>query len=168
MAQPTFSIIIPARNMERFISDTLDSVSAQTFRAFEVICIDDGSTDSTRSLIDGVAQRDTRFNVVDGPAEGVSAARNLGLTQANAPFVLFLDADDMLHPEALSSFHETLRQSDCVGAVAGVQRVDTNGEPMRGTDNRSLVPADHQLDGLLRKNFVINGGAPIPGHRPAR
>jgi glycosyltransferase involved in cell wall biosynthesis len=159
MDQPVFSIIIPARNADRFVTETLDSVLAQSFAAFEVICIDDGSTDGTRDIFGSYAQRDSRFHAIKGPAKGVSAARNLGLNQAKTPFVLFLDADDLLHPEALQSYYDTLTGSFTVGAVAGVQRMDIDGTPMRGADNRRLVPAHDQLDALLCKNFVVNGGA---------
>ncbi|WP_170789471.1 glycosyltransferase family 2 protein [Ruegeria lacuscaerulensis] len=156
---PEFSIIIPARNMERFVTPTLDSVSSQTLTAFEVICIDDGSTDGTRRIFDAYAQKDARFRPVSGPAKGVSAARNLGLEQASGAFVLFLDADDLLHSEALQRFHASLSNSDAVGAVAGVQRINVDGEDLRGADNRALIPEQDQLAALLRKNYVVNGGA---------
>ncbi|WP_170401358.1 glycosyltransferase family 2 protein [Ruegeria arenilitoris] len=159
MDQPVFSIIIPARNADRFVAETLDSVCAQSLGAFEVKCIDDGSTDGTRDILDRYAQRDARFQAVQGPAKGVSAARNLGLTWAKTPFVLFLDADDLLHTEALQTYYDTLTGSFAVGAVAGVQRMDIDGHPMRGSDNRTLIPAQDQLDALLCKNFVVNGGA---------
>ena len=159
MQHTTFSIIIPARNMELYIAETLESVSAQSFGAFEVICIDDGSTDRTARIIEDFSQRDVRFRVVQGLSKGVSAARNLGLTQAKAPFVLFLDADDLLHPEALQRYYDTLTRTEAVGALAGVQRMNVDGHVLRGTDNRALVPAQDQLDALLCKNFVVNGGA---------
>ncbi len=158
-SDPVFSVIVPARNMERFLEETLQSVRDQTFDAFEVICIDDGSTDGTRQIADSFARQDSRFHAVAGPAKGVSAARNMGLELAKGRFVLFLDADDLLHRRALDEFQSSLTTTDAVGAVAGVQRIDVNGQPMRGADNRQLVPAQDQLAALLRKNFVVNGGA---------
>ncbi|MBO9445912.1 glycosyltransferase [Ruegeria sp. R14_0] len=156
---PDFSIIIPARNMERFIAETLDSVCRQSAPSFEVICLDDGSTDSTREIIEGFVRRDARFSVRSGPAKGVSAARNLGLSLAQAPLVLFLDADDLLHPDALRLYSQALSSSGAVAALSGVQRISIQGDEMRGTDNRLLVPEQDQLAALLRKNFVVNGGA---------
>ncbi|WP_171123154.1 MULTISPECIES: glycosyltransferase [unclassified Ruegeria] len=157
--EPVFSIVIPARNMERFLEETLQSVQDQTLADFEAICVDDGSTDNTRQIADRFAQSDDRFHAVDGPAKGVSAARNLGLSRAKGKFVLFLDADDLLHAQALGTFYEALKNSDAIAAVAGVQRIDVDGHPMRGADNRHLVPDQDQLAALLRKNFVVNGGA---------
>lgn len=156
---PEFSIIIPARNMERYLAETLDSVRRQTLTAFEVLCIDDGSMDRTRDIMEGFAKDDPRFIPVTGLARGVSAARNLGLGVAQGRLVLFLDADDLLHPKALERFAAALDAPGVVGAVAGVQRINTDGHKLNGADNRLLVPDQDQLVALLRKNFVVNGGA---------
>ncbi|WP_282170110.1 glycosyltransferase family 2 protein [Ruegeria atlantica] len=158
-SKPEFSIIIPARNMERYVEETLQSVCRQTMTEFEVLCIDDGSTDDTREILERFAMRDVRFTPVTGRAKGVGAARNLGLSLALGKFVLFLDADDLLHPEALQRYSDVLATSDAVAAIAGVQRINTVGQEMNGADNRLLVPSKDQLAVLLRKNYVVNGGA---------
>ncbi len=145
--------------MERFIEETLDSVRKQSLMDFEVLCIDDGSTDGTRDILDRFAGTDDRFLPVSGPAKGVSAARNLGLRMAKGKLLLFLDADDVLHPQALDRFRAALTDPQVVGAVAGVQRINMEGEELRGADNRLLVPQQDQLAALLRKNFIVNGGA---------
>ncbi|WP_170411383.1 glycosyltransferase [Ruegeria atlantica] len=154
-----FSIIIPARNMERFIEETLKSVCQQTMSDFEVLCIDDGSIDGTRDILERFAGKDDRILPISGPAKGVSAARNLGLRMAKGQLLLFLDADDVLHPQALDRFSAALTDPHVVGAVAGVQRINMDGEELRGADNRLLVPQHDQLAALLRKNFIVNGGA---------
>ncbi len=73
--------------------------------------------------------------------------------------VLFLDADDVLHPEALESFSLAMADPSVVGAVGGVQRINVDGEELLGVDNRLLVPQHNQLEALLRKNYIVNGGA---------
>jgi glycosyltransferase involved in cell wall biosynthesis len=158
-ANPVFSVVIPARNMERFIEETFQSLVGQTFADFEVLCIDDGSSDGTLGIIEEFAGRDPRFIPVVGPAKGVSAARNLGLSMARGVYVLFLDADDLLHADGLLFYRDALEGSEAIGALAGVQRINVDGEHLRGADNRSLVPAGEQLPALLKKNFVVNGGA---------
>ncbi len=150
---------MPARNMELYIAETCESICCQTSSSFEVVCIDDGSTDGTRKILTSFAQRDDRFKIVNGPARGVSAARNLGLSLAKGQFVLFLDADDILHPEALKAFYLSLANSRAVGSLTGVQRINVDGKLLPGADNRLLVPRTKQLDVLLQKNFVVNGGA---------
>ncbi|WP_170467429.1 glycosyltransferase family 2 protein [Ruegeria arenilitoris] len=156
---PEFSIIIPARNMERYVEETLQSVCHQTMQDFEVLCVDDGSIDGTREILDRFADCDARFVPVNGPAKGVSAARNLGLSLAQGKYILFLDADDLLHAKALQFYANALAESGAAGAVAGVQRINSKGEEINGADNRLLVPSENQLGALLRKNYIVNGGA---------
>lgn len=157
--EPDFSIIIPARNMEHFIEETLESVRSQSAPSFEVICVDDGSSDKTPEIAESFAKIDKRFRVLRGRSEGVSAARNLGLSQARGQLVLFLDADDLLHSNALHVFFASMSNSTSIGALSGVQKIDIKGRQLRGSDNRSLVPKRDHLTELLKKNFVVNGGA---------
>ena len=145
--------------MERFVTETLESVQAQTLPDFEAICLDDGSTDGTRKLMEGVARQDGRFRVLSGPGFGVSAARNMGLREARGRFILFLDADDLLAEDALSRFARALVNSEAPAAVAGVKKIGDDGAPLPGMDNRSLIPAQDHLSALLRKNLIVNGGA---------
>ncbi len=145
--------------MERFIRETLQSVRDQSYPKFEVICIDDGSTDKTRQIAEEFGLSDNRFSVIEGPAKGVSAARNLGLRRAIGKFILFLDADDLLHPNAIKTFNVSLTKSNSIGSLTGVRKIDVHGNELRGEDNRLLVPQHNQLAALLKKNFVVNGGA---------
>jgi len=93
------SIIIPCRNAAEWLGDTLNSVFAQTWKDFEVLVVDDQSTDDSRRLMQNID--DPRLKIVDGPGMNASAARNAGLEQASGQWIQFLDADDMLHPEKL-------------------------------------------------------------------
>lgn len=96
-----FSIIIPCYNIEAYISMALDSVLNQTYSAWECICVNDGSTDNTKALLDDYARRDSRIKVYSQSNQGVSSARNLGLSKMRGEWLLFLDGDDVLHPQAL-------------------------------------------------------------------
>ena len=98
-----FSVIVPARNAERHLGECLDSVAAQTFRDWECVCADDGSTDSTAAIIDGFAARDGRFRALHLAHRGVGSARNAALDAARGDYVVFADADDLLAPDALAS-----------------------------------------------------------------
>lgn len=161
------SVVIAARNAARFLPLTLDSLRVQTEPAFEVIVVDDGSTDATAAQVDVVAAVDPRFRRVAGAACGVSAARNLGLAEAGAGLVLFLDADDLLAPDALARFAGALADPAAVAVLGGVQRITEEGQPLPGTDNRELARGTDQLAALLRKNFVVNGGALAIRHEAA-
>ncbi len=158
MSAPAISVIIPARNAVDFIGATLDSLTAQS-ADFEAVVIDDGSTDATADVVNEQTARDPRIRMIPGPATGVSAARNAGLAETTAPFVLFLDADDLLTPDALDRLHQTLSATDQVAVLGGIYRIAEDGTPLPGDSNLQLVPPTNHLKSLLQKNFVVNGGA---------
>src|SRR5258708_4888702 len=99
--QPIMSIIIPVYNGERFITAAMESVQAQTLADWELIVVDDGSTDATPIIL-AEAAVDERRRVVRQDNAGLAAARNWGLAEATAPYVAFLDADDRWHPSYLA------------------------------------------------------------------
>lgn len=101
---PLFSIIIPVYNVASYLRESLDSVSAQTFDDWEAICVDDGSTDDSGSILDEYALRDSRFRVIHQPNTGVSAARNRALDESKGRWICFLDGDDYLDKQFLSTF----------------------------------------------------------------
>ncbi len=96
---PRVSIIIPCYNVERYLPQCLDSILNQTLKDLEIILINDGSTDSSGTIIDCYAHSDPRIIVVHQKNRGLSAARNRGLELASAPYILFIDSDDWIDPE---------------------------------------------------------------------
>lgn len=99
--QPTVSIIIPVYNIEKYIENCLESVISQSFSQLEIICIDDGSTDSSAQKIKEISSKDNRIIYIHQKNAGVSAARNAGLDAATGKYIFFLDGDDYLHPQAI-------------------------------------------------------------------
>ena len=98
----TVSIIIPIYNAALYIEACLDSIQKQTYRLFEVILVDDGSTDASGLICDLYAKKDKRFTVYHRKNAGVSASRNFGLAHASGKYILFVDADDTIDPGMLS------------------------------------------------------------------
>lgn len=94
--KPKISIIIPVYNAEKYLRECLDSVLAQTFTDFEVLLINDGSTDNSGQICDAYALQDTRIKVFHQENGGVSSARNLGLDNAKGEWITFVDSDDYL------------------------------------------------------------------------
>ncbi len=125
---PAVSVVIPAYNVQRFIRQTLDSVLAQTYRDFEVLVIDDGSTDGTAEIATDYGEP---VRVLRQENAGPSAARNHGIREARGDFVAFLDADDLWRPEKLA---EQMPLFDAAGRVGLVycrfQRIDAEGQPL--------------------------------------
>lgn len=91
---PKVSVIIPVYNTEKYLKDCVESVLHQSFRDFEIILVDDGSTDNSPILCDELCEKDTRIRVIHKRNEGLSMARNDGLAIAKGNYVLFLDSDD--------------------------------------------------------------------------
>ena len=100
--KPVASIIMPCFNVERYVAAALSSALAQTFADFEVIAVDDGSTDRTGAILSEFAARDHRIKVISQSNKGVSAARNRGIEAAEGTYLFFIDPDDMAHPEMLA------------------------------------------------------------------
>jgi len=98
---PLVSIIIPVYNAEKFLHDTLESLRVQTFGGLEIICIDDGSADSSADIIKNFTIKDKRFQYCLQSNSGPGAARNRGLSEARGKYIVFQDADDLLHPKAI-------------------------------------------------------------------
>ncbi len=130
---PQISIIIPAYNAEAYLEPALGSVLAQTVSGWELIVVDDGSTDGTAAIAARFAQRDSRVRLCSQPNAGVSAARNFGLTKSDpsTPFVIFLDADDVWEPDALATLWDAAELHPDAAAVYGLARyIGKAGEPI--------------------------------------
>lgn len=104
-----FSVVIPVYNVASYLRASLDSLVEQTLTDWEAICVDDGSTDGGDAILDGYAVRDGRFVVMHQSNQGVSAARNAGLAAARGEWIVFLDPDDILHPQVLATYDRMIR-----------------------------------------------------------
>lgn len=92
--KPTISVIVPVYNVEKYLEECVESVLSQTFTDYELLLIDDGSTDSSGDLCDQIAKRDTRVRVFHKSNGGLSSARNKGMDEAEGDWIVFLDSDD--------------------------------------------------------------------------
>lgn len=107
-----FSIIIPAYNAEKYLPECLASVDAQTFKDYEVVIVDDGSTDETAYIADTYAESKKNVSVIHQENKGLLLARRAGVKKVQGQYVVFLDADDCLHPNALQRVAETISDTD--------------------------------------------------------
>lgn len=98
------SIIIPCYNIASYIERAVDSILSQSFRDLEIILVNDGSTDNTLNYLQVLAARDNRIQVISQENRGVSVARNVGLANAHGDWILFVDGDDWIESEILSTF----------------------------------------------------------------
>lgn len=96
------SVIVPCYNYGRFLAQTLENVLAQTYTHWECIIVDDGSTDDTRTVAETFTTKDNRFKYIYQQNQGLSAARNTGISNSTGAYIQLLDADDLLHQEKLA------------------------------------------------------------------
>ncbi|RBQ22658.1 Glycosyltransferase AglE [Candidatus Methanobinarius endosymbioticus] len=117
-----FSIIIPAYNAEKYLSITLESLINQTYQNFEVILINDGSTDSTQEIIEDYCQKFSNFKFLSQENQGVATARNNGMEIAKGEYIAFLDSDgDTYTKRALEHYHDTIINNKMPDLVIGRQ-----------------------------------------------
>ena len=112
-----FSIVIPVFNSEKYLRKCLDSVLMQTYSKFEVIIIDDGSTDSSPIILDKIAKEDSRIKVHHIKNQGVTKARKIGVSLTKGDYIIFIDSDDTINSELLSNIERTLQKFPDVDMV---------------------------------------------------
>ena len=108
------SIVVPVYNVEKYLRQTLDSVCEQTYPAWELLLVDDGSADNSGHICDEYAQKDARIHVFHTENRGVSCARNLGIDNAEGRWITFLDSDDYYHPECIEKLVQYANSMDMV------------------------------------------------------
>lgn len=109
------SIIMPIYNTEKYLDECLQSILNQTYQKFEVICVNDGSSDNSLKILEKYAQNDTRFKIINHKKnKGVSRARNRGLKEAKSEYITFIDSDDKVAPTYLETLAKYRDKADCV------------------------------------------------------
>ena len=107
MNLPLVSVVIPVYNVEKYLSDCLESVLQQNFEGMEIFCVDDCSTDGSRDILDQYAARDKRIRIIRYEKNGgLSYARNQAMKQAKGQYIFFLDSDDMMAEGAIQVLYE--------------------------------------------------------------
>lgn len=148
---PLVSIIIPCYNQAQFLTESIESVLNQSCQNFEIIVVDDGSTDQTSA----VAARYREVRCLRQKNYGLSAARNAGLQASRGSFVIFLDADDRLLPDAIETGLKKLDEfPECAFTYGHAKSIAADGSPI-ASRQRPCVEKDHYLH-LLRDNYIYN------------
>ena len=166
---PKISIILPVYNAERYIADTLDSVISGSFSDFEVVAVNDGSTDSSLRILTSYAERDGRIRVIDKPNTGVSDTRNVAIAEAKGEYLAFLDSDDIYSPEYLERMYSAAEKSGADVTVCGYVTFrgekpvfpDCENGEIRTTDIRELLDTGLMTSmciKLSRRDFVVENG----------
>jgi glycosyltransferase involved in cell wall biosynthesis len=120
---PSISVIVPVFNVERYLRRCLDSITAQTFAEFEVVLVDDGSTDGSTDICREYVARDRRFRLIQQENSGVSSARNTGIEHAHGVFLGFIDGDDTIAPRMLEVLHGLITEHEASMSVCSIENV---------------------------------------------
>lgn len=155
-----FSIIIPIYNAEEKLSRCLDSITAQYFSDFEVVMIDDGSSDSSAKICGRYTETDERFRYYYFDNGGVAKSRNRGIDLAQAPYVVFIDSDDSYSPEYLKKFYDLIASDPSCGHFwCGYSMLsdDPNADQVQRTfdPGSKIVTADRSVFMTLYDKFLL-------------
>lgn len=156
--KPVFTVVMPMYNVSKYVSTAIESVLNQTYPHFELLCIDDGSTDNTVNIVNDFF--DPRIRLIRQANRGLAGARNTGINNASGLYVAFLDSDDFWHKDKLFRHIEHFRADKNLGlSYSASQFVNENGESMgigQHPKLRKITPED-----IFCRNPVGNGSAPV-------
>jgi len=171
MSTPAISIVIPIYNKSDYLDQTFDSICKQSFADYEVICMDDGSTDESLAICEKYSEFDKRFRVFHNENNGAAIARNMGLDRAVGNYVVFLDADDSFHSNMLEEAYKAIVQSEAQLAVWSYNEVSPEtGDTRRialgdGFYHHSDITMEHLYqfrtvpwNKLIHRKFLVDSG----------
>lgn len=175
---PKVSVIVPVYNLEDLISETLKTLISQTFKDFEIIVLNDGSSDNSLSIISVFAQFDKRIKIVNQENQGLGAARNNALAFAKGEYILYLDGDDFLSDDAIKILVESMEKTSFDFIIFGAYNYLFSKKSVgsysyqkipKNLRNKILVNKDDILKNLFkfprtawskfyRKDFILKNG----------
>ncbi len=153
MKKPLITIIVPCFNAQNTIKETIESVLKQTYNNYEILIINDGSTDNSVEVCTNYTHSDDRISIISINNQGVSVARNIGIQHAQGEYIAFLDSDDLWHPKKLEKQIEYLSDHPDVGVC--FSKVEFLSQAGQSLNQYSTVPAQGLVaTGLLTENLT--------------
>lgn len=151
---PQISVIVPIYNTEDYLEECLNSILCQTFSDFELILVDDGSTDKSGTICDEYEKKDSRIKIIHQNNSGQSAARNNAIQLSKAEWITFVDSDDVIHPQYLEELHRSvvLGVSLCACNAAEVENI-----PLTETLTNTSTPKVYDVDESFLLSKLTNG-----------
>jgi glycosyltransferase involved in cell wall biosynthesis len=159
MERPIVTVIIPCYNMERYLAQTLDSVTGQTYENLQILVVDDGSKDGTAAIAREYEGRDARVKLLSQSNRGASAARNLGLDHASGKYIAFTDGDDWWDLRKIEKHVAHLERYPGVGgSYSATQFVTLDGRMLHCRYPKTKNLSDYYL---YCRNPITNGSTPV-------
>lgn len=163
MNNPKVSIIIPVYNVEKYLEECLDSIISQTLQDIEIICINDGSTDNSLTILQKYAQKDFRITIIDKQNEGVSAARNDGINAAKGEYITFVDGDDYLKLNACEDIYNHIKNNKPDICVYGNMLFNNNKTKNEPTLLNTLKELQYN-DNFSLSELILKLGDQVTNH----
>ena len=125
---PLISVVVPIYNTSKYLPRCLNSIINQTYKNLEIICINDGSTDNSLSILQNYAQKDSRIKITTQKNAGLSAARNTGITKSTGKYITFVDSDDEISHNMLEKLLVSLQKNDADISVCSFKEIYPDGK----------------------------------------
>ena len=160
-----FSVIIPVYNRSHFLAETIDTVLCQTYPHFEIIIVDDGSTENIKKVLDDKYINESRIKYFHKQNEERGAARNFGLKQAKGDYAVFFDSDDFMKPDYLKILHQIIAENPGINLLAAKYNYDNNGKIGNHPILQNLAEGWYDQNLFLEGNILAcNYCIQIKGH----
>lgn len=154
------SIIIPIYNVSQYLNECIQSVVNQSYKDFECVLIDDGSSDGCEMICDQWAQKDSRIKVIHQSNQGVSKARNRGIAEAQGEYITFIDSDDWIDPNYLNELFQPIEKYNVDLVVCGLQQQYNNGTFQNYSYKTGIIKIEKQFTNEftdINKQFLLFG-----------
>lgn len=150
------TIVVPVYNVKGYLQRCVDSILAQSFTDFEMLLIDDGSTDGSGEMCDGFAEKDSRIRVIHQQNCGQSRARNVGINQAKGEFITFVDSDDWLEPDMYQLMFASIEKNNSDIVISRLQMVNAPNDIIKviGYDKERIFDRIEATKEILRDDMI--------------
>lgn len=168
MSEIKVTVIMPVYNVEKYIDEALCSVCNQTLKEIEIICVDDGSTDSTRELLKNWEGKDNRIKTVFQNNQYAGVARNNGLKHASGKYVVFWDGDDIFHPKALELMYLQCEKEQADLCVCAANKLDNSDGKKIYTNvylRREWMPNKKNISKETNSKYIFNFSSNVPWNK---
>ena len=152
------TVIIPIYNVEKYLREAIDSAINQTYKNLEIILVDDGSTDKSGEICDEYIKVDNRIKVIHKKNGGLSDARNAGLDSCTGKYIMFLDSDDFLEPDAVENMYNEIVEKDADYVIGNYINATEEGEKWEKPvfDLEKYKPFKLSIHDYMNSFFIMN------------
>ena len=145
---PKISVIVPVYNVEKYLPTCLDSIIAQSYKNLEIIVVDDGAKDSSGAICDEYAKKDVRIVSLHKQNGGLSDARNYGMQFMTGDYISFIDSDDYVHPDYISTLYNNLVENDADISICNFEKTNEVRKPKTNELTDDEIHVYNTIDSL--------------------